>query len=342
MDTFANWKFEKQSAFLYRILAEKESAPERRHLFARLAEEAEKQAAIWESKFTPGLSPTHFSPSLRTRLVALGIRILGPRHMTGILSAIKVRGMSVYKVIPSHPMPHHISEVGNRHKNMDAGNWLRASVFGANDGLVSNASLILGVAGASLDSQTVLLSGTAGMLAGAFSMACGEYVSVKSQREFFEKQIAVEKEELDQYPEEEAAELALIFHARGMTMEEAQSSAKRLIADPEKALDTLAIEELGINPHHLGSAWVAAFSSFASFIVGAAIPLVPFLIPNIHSPVGYSVGLCSITLVIIGATISMFTGRSAIWSAARMVLLGAFAGACTFILGKLLGAGLGI
>src|SRR5262249_19623977 len=146
-----------------------------------------------------------------------------------------------------------------------------------NDGLVSNASLILGVAGATDHAGVIVLSGAAGLLAGAFSMAAGEYVSVRSQREMFEKQISAERDELAQYPAEEAAEVALIYEARGLPRRDAQNVAKRLIADPEHALDTLAREELGLNPDELGSPWRAALSSFLSFAAGALVPLLPFL-----------------------------------------------------------------
>jgi vacuolar iron transporter family protein len=332
-----NWESEKQSAYLYRILAESESKPERKKLFEKLAEEAEKQAAIWESKFTPGLSPTHFSVPLKIRVAAVLIRWVGPRAMKGILSAMKVRGMSVYQPqISFHAMPDQLSQVGSRHQSLGAGNWLRASVFGANDGLVSNASLIMGVAGASLDSHAVLLTGFAGMIGGAFSMACGEYISVKSQREFFEKQINLEREELENYPEEEAAELALIFEARGIPKADAERNAKTLIADPHKALETLAREELGVNPNDLGSPGMAASSSFLSFLLGAFIPLFPFLISLPVSGLTASMGLSGVALFVIGASLSLFTGKSALWGGTRMLLLGVFSGGCTFYLGKLL------
>ncbi len=250
---------------------------------------------------------------------------------------MKVRGMSLYHhPISYHAKPEQISQVGSRHHHLGAGNWLRATVFGANDGLVSNASLILGVTGAAFDSQFILLSGLAGMLAGAFSMACGEYISVKSQREFFEKQLAVEKEELELYPEEEAAELALIFEARGLTKADAERTSKALIADPEKALDTLAREELGLNPSDLGSPIVAALSSFSAFLVGAAIPLLPFLV-HVSRPERASVLLSVVCLFATGCVASLFTGRSALSSGLRMMLLGSFAGASTYFLGRLLG-----
>ncbi len=337
MNPSHNWQLEKQSAYLYRVIAQAETAGEKKTLFEKLANEAEKQAAIWESKLTPGLSPTHFNPSLQTRLAAWMIRRLGLRAMRPVLSALKVRGMSVYHNLPSsHAKPDSVSQVGSRHHQLGAGNWLRATVFGANDGLVSNASLILGVTGAAFDSQYILLSGVAGMVAGAFSMACGEYISVQSQREFFEKQLAVEKEELELYPEEEAAELALIFEARGLKVEDAERTAKALIADPEKALDTLAREELGLNPRDLGSPILAALSSFGAFLVGAFIPLIPFLFHANH-PEKVSIAVSVVALFAMGCALSLFTGRSAIRSGLRMVLLGGFAGACTYFFGRLLG-----
>lgn len=338
MDPTKNWQAEKQSAYLYRVLAAKENNQKRKELFTKLSKEAEHQATIWEAKFTPGLSPTHFTVGWRVHLVAGLIRLLGPKPLRGILAAMKVRGMSAYThAVGSHEMPDDLSQVGSRHKGRGAGNWLRASIFGINDGLVSNTSLILGVTGAALDAQAVLFSGVAGMLAGAFSMACGEYISVQSQREFFEKQIGVEKEELENYPEEEAAELALIFEARGLPKEDAKRNALTLISDPSKALDTLAREELGINPNDLGSALTASISSFLSFLIGAILPLVPFYFQIGTSPVLVAIGLAIVTLFGVGATLSLFTGRSAIYGGLRMLLLGATAGACTYAIGRSFG-----
>lgn len=338
MDPANNWQLEKQSAFLYRALSAKESNPERKRLFEKLSHEAENQATIWESKLTPGLSPLHFKIPLRIHLAVVLIRVLGPRPLRSILAAMKVRGMSVYsEPLSFHAVPQEVSQVGSRHKSRGAGNWLRASVFGVNDGLVSNTSLILGVTGAALDTHTVMLSGAAGMLAGAFSMACGEYISVQSQREFFEKQIAVEKEELESYPQEEAAELALIFEARGLPREDAIRDAKTLIANPEKALETLAREELGINPNDLGSPLIAAASSFLSFLVGASLPILPFYFGIGTNPVLISIALAAAALFSIGMALSLFTGRSAFYGAIRMLILGAAAGACTYAVGRTFG-----
>jgi VIT1/CCC1 family predicted Fe2+/Mn2+ transporter len=210
-------------------------------------------------------------------------------------------------------------------------------VFGVNDGLVSNAGLILGVAGATADSRVILLSGTAGLLAGAFSMAAGEYISVRAQREMFEKQIAAERDELAKYPAEEAAELALIYQARGLSREDAKRVANQLISDPKNALDTLAREELGLNPHELGSPWRAALSSLLSFGLGAFLPLIPFTVTGGPAALRSSIAVAAVALFCVGATISLFTGRGALWGGLRMLLIGSAAGGATFLIGKWLG-----
>jgi VIT1/CCC1 family predicted Fe2+/Mn2+ transporter len=238
-----------------------------------------------------------------------------------------------------------------RHRGLSSGGNLRAAVFGVNDGLVSNASLIMGVAGATMqaaqsapDGMTtrgvILLSGFAGMLAGAFSMAAGEYVSVRSQREMYEYQIALEREELAEYPEEEAAELALIYEARGIEKNEARRVAAAMIADPVKGLDTLAREELGLNPDELGSPWGAATFSFVSFTVGAMIPLAPFFLIVGTNALYTSIACTALALFAVGSTLSLFTGRRALWGGLRMLFIGGSAGALTFLIGKLLGVSL--
>jgi VIT1/CCC1 family predicted Fe2+/Mn2+ transporter len=255
---------------------------------------------------------------------------------------MKVRGLSVYSSrAPGHEMPTTIEEVGARHTGAGSGGNLRAAVFGVNDGLVSNASLILGVAGASSQGDVILLSGVAGLLAGSFSMAAGEYISVRSQRELFESQIRLERAELAEYPKEEAAELALIYAARGIPKEQARGLAERIIADPARALDTLAREELGLNPDELGSPVGAAVFSFGSFAIGAAIPLAPFLFLVGSPALGLAIGLAAVSLFSVGATLSLFTGGRALWGGLRMLLLGGAAGAATFGIGWLLGVSVG-
>jgi VIT1/CCC1 family predicted Fe2+/Mn2+ transporter len=189
--------------------------------------------------------------------------------------------------------------------------------------------------------KVVLLTGIAGMCAGAFAMAAGEYVSVRSQRELFEYQIGLEREELRQYPEAEAQELALIYAAKGLPKKEAARLATRLISDPEHALDTLAREELGLNPDELGSPWGAAVSSFLAFAAGALLPLLPFVFFAGPGALPLAVAITALALFGVGATLSLFTGRNALFSGLRMLALGGFAGAVTFAIGRLAGVTLG-
>jgi len=343
LSALENWQEEKQSAWLYRVMAEVETDAVKRGLFTALGNAAESQAAIWQKQFALSSGETlPFRPASRARVVAWLIRALGPRAIRPVLAAIKVRGISVYggtAAISGHIMPTAVGQVGHRHRGVGSGGNLRAAVFGVNDGLVSNTSLIMGVAGATHDVAFILTSGVAGLLAGALSMAAGEYISMRSQREMYEYQIGLEREELTQYPEEEAEELALIYNARGMSMEDARAMAGKMIADPEHGLNALAREELGLNPDDLGSPWGAAIFSFLSFTGGALIPLVPFLL-GLHAAVTVSAVLAGVSLFGVGATLSLFTGRGAWRGGLRMVLMGGGAGLATYGLGTALGVGL--
>ena len=342
-DAVENWREEKRSAYLYRLVGAAEAGSSRQALFLELADAAEKQAQIWARKIrdSGGSVPEGYAPDLRTRMVAFLLKLLGPRRMRPALAAMKVRGMSLYiKDEPGHAMPLSLEEVGRRHRGVGSGGNLRAAVFGVNDGLVSNASLIMGVAGATADNAVVLLSGIAGLLAGAFSMAAGEYVSVRSQREMYEYQIGLEREELEQYPEEEAAELALIYEARGLPKNEAQRLAEGVLTDPKKALDTLAREELGLKPEELGSPRGAALSSFFSFAFGSAIPILPFLFAAADKSLSFSIAISAVALFVVGAILSLFTGRHALFSGLRMLVIGAAAGGATYMIGKMLGVSL--
>lgn len=363
MGPFANYDEEQRSAYLYRACARAEAGTVRAELFARLAGEAEAQAAIWRARITSrGLpAPPPFEPDVRARLVARLVGMLGPRRMRTVLAAMKVRGMAVYATSPGvppgpgagtgagprvspgagHLLPEQAGATEPHHRSLAAGGNLRAAVFGVNDGLVSNASLILGVAGAGSDTRLVLVSGIAGLAAGAFAMAAGEYISVRSQRELFERQIGLERDELAQYPEAEAQELALIYAAKGLPQREATRLARQIVADPDHALDTLAREELGLNPGDLGSPVAAAGSSLVAFAAGAAVPLLPFVIAPGAWALSIAVGITAVALVALGATLSLFTGRSAALSGARMLAIGAAAGAVCFGIGRLLGVALG-
>lgn len=344
MSAQENWHEEKQSTWLYNAVAEAEPDAVKKALFIALAEAAESQAGLWEQRIRAegGTVPGEFHPSQRARLVKRLIHALGPRAMRPVLAAMKVRGVSVYSDgrMGHHPMPSSVTEVGRGHKGVSSGGNLRAAVFGVNDGLVSNASLMMGVAGASGDTKIILLSGAAGLLAGAFSMAAGEYVSMRSQRELFEYQIGLERAELAEYPEEEAEELALIYNARGLSLNEARRFAQELMQNKEQALNTLAREELGLNPGDLGSPWGAALASFLAFAVGGMVPLLPFLIGPGQAVVAISAGFTGVALFGVGALLSLFTGKSAWRSGLRMVLIGGSAGLVTYLIGSAIGVGL--
>ncbi len=342
-----SWYHEKESAWLYRQVAAAETDPAKSALFLKLAAAAEEQAAKWQlaSQRDAGRSePRLFVPSLRARIVARLLARFDPRSLRPVLAAMKLRGLSIYSAplaVAGHAMPTSLAQVGARHRSA-LGGGLRAAVFGVNDGLMSNVSLVLGVAGAGAASGYVLTTGVAGLLAGALSMAAGEYVSVRSQREMYEYQIALEREELAEYPEEEAEELALIYQARGVALEQAREVSRALLANPQAALDVLAREELGLNPDDLGSPWQAAASSFVAFALGAAVPLMPFLcgLTGTHATVA-AVAITLVSLFAVGLGLSLFTGRDAVRSAVRMVLIGGGAGAVSYLVGHAVGVAIG-
>jgi VIT1/CCC1 family predicted Fe2+/Mn2+ transporter len=215
---------------------------------------------------------------------------------------------------------------------------LRAVIFGVSDGLVSNLALVMGVAGAAGEQgRLILLAGIAGLLAGAFSMAAGEYISMQSQRELFERQIALERAELEAMPQEEQAELAQVYRAKGFTQSEAEAIAARMFADPEHALDTLVREELGLDPDELGSAWGAASGSFVSFGIGALIPVVPYLLAGGSTAFVAAIALSVAALFGVGAGVSLLTGRSLLFSGGRQVLIGVAAAVVTYVVGHAIG-----
>jgi len=229
-------------------------------------------------------------------------------------------------------------EIHHSHRDVTGG-WLRPAVFGAMDGLVSNVALISGVAGGGGDPNIVALAGLAGLVAGAFSMAAGEYTSVASQSELALAEIQVERAELHRRPEAEQAELAQLYVARGVDKELAEQVAEQLSRDPERALEIHTREELGINPHDLPSPWVAAFSSFLAFAVGAFVPVLPYLLGA--SSVWPSLALSMAGLFLCGAVVSRVTARSWWYSGLRQFVLGAAAAGITYVFGSLVDAGLG-
>lgn len=344
MSLTKQWRAEKASAWLYRAVARAESDSTRRTLFEQLGDAAEVQAGLIADKLREeDRSPPDFVPSRRAHVVAWLVGRLGPRRMLPALAAMKIRGLSVYAAgspLAEHAIPRSVDDFGHRHRQYSGFLNLRAAVFGVNDGLVSNASLIMGVAGASSDTTAVFISGVAGMLAGAFSMGAGEYVSVRTQRELYEYQIGLEREELELYPAEEAEELSLIYNARGVPLERAREMARLVFEDDERALKTLAIEELGLNPDELGSPWVASLSSFLAFTLGAMVPVAPLLVTSGGLAVALAAGLSALGLFVVGGASSLLTGRRAVYGGLRMLAIGGGAGLLTYAIGSALGVAL--
>ena len=227
----------------------------------------------------------------------------------------------------------------------DKSGSVRAAVFGVSDGLVSNTALVMGFAGASLagaiENSVVLFAGLAGLLAGAFSMAAGEYVSMASQRDLFKREIDLERQELLEKPEEERLELELIYRAKGLPRGQARAVADQIMKNPEIALDTLAREELGLDPNELGSAWKAAVSSFFSFAIGASVVVVPYALFSGMTAFVLAVALALVSLIVVGGLVGYQSGRGVAFSAGRQVLWGVGAAAVTYLVGSLVGVNVG-
>ncbi len=359
-----NWQEERDSVALYRAISELETQTQLKEVYKRMARAEESHARFWEEKMR-GLGETvpEYRVGWRTRTRIWLAHRFGIQFVLPSISTLEHFGSGVYdkqsearsEKLPMQERSHarlleaitgsggkglpgnEIATLEGRHR-ATGGNALRAAVLGANDGLVSNLSLVMGVAGAELAGKAVLVTGLAGLLAGACSMALGEWLSVQSARELYQKQIAVEKEELEEVPEEEQEELALIYESKGLPQIEAKALAEKLISDDSTALDTLAREELGINPDELGgSAWIASITSFFLFALGAIIPVFPFFFLSGVVGVLISLGLSALALFGIGAGITLLTGRGVLFSGFRMVIFGLLAAAITFGIGKLIG-----
>jgi VIT1/CCC1 family predicted Fe2+/Mn2+ transporter len=361
-----NWQNEMDAAALYRVMAESESKIALADIYRKLALVEEKHARFWDTELKKSavtLAP--WQPGARLRILRWLAGRLGPQVVLPMIAATEHEGRADYDDQPetqgstlsmderSHARVlaemvrsssgmdgGSIGRLEGRHRSL-GGNALRAAVLGANDGLVSNLSLVMGVAGAHLADQSILVTGIAGLLAGACSMAIGEWVSVQSSRELNERQIAIEADELNASPEEEKEELTLIYQAKGIPETEARALAEHLFKDKAKALDTLAREELGIDPKELGgSAWTAAFTSFLLFAGGAIIPLAPFFILHGLQAVYASVLCSALGLFGIGAGITLVTARSPLKTGLRQLLMGLAAAAVTYGIGHLLGVSL--
>lgn len=361
----ANLQGEIDGAAVYTALAESEQNPEMAEVFRRLAAVEQAHAAFWRKRLAAVGGSFSRSPTLRARMLAWLARRFGPAFVLPTIAAGEARDSAAYDDQPDAkaaglPADEHshallmreaagkrglqgssIATLEGRHRG-GSGNALRAAVLGANDGLVSNLSLVMGVAGAAAADNTILLTGLAGLVAGACSMAMGEWLSVTSSRELYEKQIATEAAELMEVPEEEKEELVLIYRSKGIDEPQARALAERLLANKDTALDTLAREELGIDPKELGgSPWEAAGSSFVLFAVGAIFPVIPFLVWQGNTAVIASVAFSGIALALIGAATTLFTGRHPLFSAVRQLLIGYAAAGVTYGLGMAASATLG-
>jgi VIT1/CCC1 family predicted Fe2+/Mn2+ transporter len=358
----ANLDDEIDGIAVYQTLARLEKDPERRRIFEELAAVEEHHAGVWRGKLREaGAEPREHGPSLKVRLIGLGARLFGVRSVLPIVRSLEAGAYVAYmaqdeaaQAIAPDERQHRktmtrlergqVAEPAEqiltreRWHRGGGGGTLRASIFGASDGLVSNTALVMGFAGAQTNADFVLLAGVAGLLAGAFSMAAGEYVSMRAQRELFERQIELEREELAMAPEEEQRELSLIYQAKGLSKEEAELTAARLMGNPEIALDTLVREELGLDPAELGSPWGASIGSFLAFAAGALVPVVPFVFGSASTGViAASAAASAAALFAVGAGVSLFTGRGALYSGLRQVALGAAAAAVTFVIGRIIG-----
>ncbi|MFZ8980619.1 MAG: VIT1/CCC1 transporter family protein [Ilumatobacteraceae bacterium] len=236
-------------------------------------------------------------------------------------------------------------DFGEHWHRVDTSGTVRAAIFGISDGLVSNTALVMGFAGTGTDNGVVLFAGVAGLLAGAFSMAAGEYVSVASQRDLFEREIEMEARELEEKPEEERKELELIYRAKGMDRATAKAAADKIFADPKAALDTLAREELGLNPDELGNPYKVAFSSFIAFAIGAFVVVLPYLLAVIWPsafgadsvPLIVAIVLSVAAMLVVGGLVGRFSGRGVVKGALRQFTVGALAAAVTFVIGRIIG-----
>ena len=360
----ANLQGEVDSAALYRTLAQTEKNPQLAQVYRRLAAIEEAHAEYWKNQIAAiDRRVPELLPGFRTRALAWLARRFGPAFVLPTIDTLEHLDSGTYDVqpeavaggLPAAERSHAriiealaagapgafsgatVARLEGRHRGM-GGNALRAAVLGANDGLVSNMSLVMGVAGANLAPHAILITGLAGLLAGACSMALGEWLSVNTARESAQRQIATEADELEQIPEEEKEELSLIYQAKGLPEDLAKSLAGRLIANKKTALDTLVREELGIDPDELGgSAWTAGSTSFLLFSLGAIFPVAPYFALTGVQAVIASLAASGTALFLIGAGTTLFTGRPLWFSGVRQLLVGFAAAGVTFGLGNLIG-----
>jgi VIT1/CCC1 family predicted Fe2+/Mn2+ transporter/rubrerythrin len=368
IQSLANLRLERDAILLYNALAAIEKDPKRAAAFHRIAGNETRHAEVWATKLREvgvDVPPAPSRPRARVAAIVLLARLFGTRAVSDLVTALEGDEEDIYEGQEASPEVEAIAaderehaeiwrklKDPNYHPDRDIATrerWhrsgrsgtLRAVIFGVSDGLVSNLALVMGVAGASGPTATagnfVLLAGVAGLLAGAFSMAAGEYISMQSQRELFERQIALERAEMEAMPEEEEAEMAALYRAKGFRDDEAKAIAHRLFEDPERALDQLIREELGLDPDELGSPFGAAFGSFVAFAIGAFVPVAAYIVADGVSAFVAAIALSLIALFAVGAGVSLLTGRSAWFSGIRQVGIGAAAAVVTYLVGTAIG-----
>lgn len=367
-DDVARWQRNLQGEVdgiaIYRAMAEGAREPQLADLYARLAATEERHAAVWRGQLATAGARIPTRPAWRARILVAIARRFGPGLVASTVAGQESAARGQYDDqpeaagtgMPADERSHArvlreltsgmeggaLARFEGRHRAV-GGNALRAAVLGANDGLVSNFSLVMGIAGAGGAGSAILVAGFAGLLAGALSMALGEWLSVQSARELYANQIAVETAEIAEIPQEEEEELRLIYEAKGVAPAAARQLAHKIVTgDRAAAVDTLAREELGINPEELGgSAWVAGATSFTLFALGAIIPVVPFLFLHGTVAIAVSAGLAGLALFAIGAAITIVTGRAVLVSGIRQLAFGMAAAAITFGIGSLVGRAIG-
>ncbi len=357
---------ERDGAALYEGLAKYEKDRERARSFLEIAEAERRHAEIWRKKLEKeGVPLPTDRPSSRVRALVWLARRLGTAAVVPMVLEAEAGDAEKYDAqggeataIADEERAHRrtVAAMGRGqptdareliasrerwHRSSSAAGSIRAAIFGMNDGLLSNLSLILGVAGAGVEPRTVVVTGFAGLLAGAFSMAAGEYTSVASQRDLLARQVAMEKREIDEAPEEEAAELALIFKQKGLSTEQASRTAAELLKNPEHAADSLVREELGLDPSELGDPRGAALSSFAMFSIGAFLPLVPVLATSGNLAVVLAAAVAFAVLATVGGLVGFLSGTSLWKGALRTAGLGAIAAGVTYGVGRIFGAAVG-
>ncbi len=355
-----NYRDEVDGAALYRILSEAEKDPRLKSVYARMAVSEERHLDLWRKHLADaGREAPSAKPSRRIAFIGWVARRFGANAVAPLVARMEQSAFTLYDSqpeavaggLPADERGHalisreiargslragDIVRVEGRHIS-GSSNALRAAVLGANDGLVSNLCLVMGIAGADPGRDVVLLAGFGGLLAGAISMGLGEWVSVRSSTEAFDRQVAIERDELELMPEEEADELALIYEAKGLHPDDARVMAQRIVKNTESALDTLTREELGMSRDEAGNAWTAAITSFVLFSLGAIFPILPWLFSDGLTGVALSALFSGVGLFALGAATSLYTGRSALFTGGRMLTFGLVAAAITFGAGKLIG-----